>query len=80
MADKAMTDIGAMVGAFLNTAKAEKSNPVPAPISTTSIVNAAIMPVFDPSARISAVDDKKAPAPVPALNPAAELLKRLYGL
>ncbi len=75
-----MTDIGAMVGTFLNTAKAEKPNPAPAPISAASVVNAAILPVFDPSARILAVNDKKAPAPVPALNPAAELLRRLYGL
>ncbi len=78
MADKALSDPAAMIGAFLNTAKADKADPV------SSVIKGTIMPVSDPAvglqARISAVDDKKAPAPVPAFNPAAELLRRLYGL
>jgi hypothetical protein len=82
MADKALTDPAAMFGAFLNTAKPEKVNPA---AIGASIVKGAIMPVSDPyaglQARISAVDDNnKAPAPAPAFNPAADLLRRLYGL
>lgn len=83
MADKAMTDPASILGAFLNTAKAEKPNPS---LNATSVVKAAFMPAFDPSAgiqaRILAVDDGKSPAPAPAsaFNPAAELLRRLYGL
>lgn len=76
-----MTDPASMIGAFLNTAKPVKVDPV---AIGTSVVKAAVMPVFDPAAgikaRISAVDDNKAPAPAPAFNPAAELLRRLYGL
>lgn len=78
MADKAMTDPVAMLGAFLNTAKPEKADPAP------TVVKASIMPVSDPyaglQARVSAVDDGKAPALAPVFNPAADLLRRLYGL
>jgi hypothetical protein len=77
MADKAMTDPASMLGAFLNTAKAEKATPS---VAASSAVKGAFMPSAGIQARISAVDDNKAPAPVPAFNPAAELLRRLYGL